>query len=194
MTRSIFAAVLFVGACVPALPAAIGDQCQLTSECDAPLVCRIGACRKECATSRDCAAGLDCVLDNDKLGACQLPREAHCILNSDCPAPLVCGPMDHRCANVCTNDRDCPPGAMCVGGTACVDPDRMPCVYNSDCVAMGMKVCAPDQRCRDECVGDTDCRYGQTCHHLDLADAGVVNFCDFFGSDAGTSPLDAGAD
>lgn len=34
-----------------------GSECELTSDCDAPLVCRIGRCRRECATSRDCAAG-----------------------------------------------------------------------------------------------------------------------------------------
>ena len=178
-------------ACAAPSPLAIGDQCELTSECDAPLVCRLGACRKECSTSRDCAAGLDCVLDQNKLGACQLPHEARCSLNSECPAPLVC--TMGRCTNACTTSRDCPPGATCTGTPlTCVDPDRTPCIYNSDCD--GVKICAPDQRCRPECEVDADCRYGTHCIPFPVDDGGTVNFCAPFSIDMGAGAPDAGTD
>src|SRR5258706_13646012 len=89
-----------------------GVQCELSSECDAPLVCRLGACRRECATTRDCAAPAQCVLDGAHLGACQLETELHCAVNSDCTSPLVCAST--RCTNTCDEDRDCPTGASCV--------------------------------------------------------------------------------
>ena len=35
----------------------IGEQCDLNSDCEAPLVCSFGLCRRQCATIRDCAIG-----------------------------------------------------------------------------------------------------------------------------------------
>jgi hypothetical protein len=184
MTWLLLAFAAGCSACEPVQPLSVGEQCSLNSECDAPLVCRIGACRIECSTSRDCAAGLDCLLDNDDLGACQLPDETRCALASDCPSPLVCNMS--RCTNVCAEDRDCPPGATCMpadmGGTACVDPDRTACLYNTDCE--DDRVCAPDQRCRVECLVDTDCRYRTVCTPR-VTDAGISNFCEPPRPDAG---------
>ncbi len=166
-----------------------GEECELNSECDAPLVCRIGYCRRECSTSRDCAAGIDCVEDNSGYGACQLPRETSCVLDSDCPQSLVCtmGECTNECA--CPDGEpcaDCPPGATCVGRSdgsrACLDPSTRSCVWNSDCAATDNEfVCAFDQRCRIECrAGEEDCRFGDVCVSLTFVegDATVMgNFC-----------------
>ena len=100
----------------------------------APLVCRLGYCRNECATSEDCGAGQSCVLDLDKLGVCQLPTETHCTLATDCPPSLVC--RFEQCVNACETDRDCLGGARCVvdpAGNACLDVGVVPCVFDGDC-------------------------------------------------------------
>jgi hypothetical protein len=180
---------LLLTACIPSpYGLALGEECELNSDCDAPLVCRIGYCRVECSTSRDCAAGLDCLQDNDGLGACQLPAETTCTNDSDCPATLVC--TMGECANgcgACTAPgpcRDCPAGADCVrdddGALGCFDPSTRSCVYSSECGFMGDEfVCAFDGRCRLECRSDCDCRNGEACRTRDFAgenvDGGVVS-------------------
>ncbi|MEM9188896.1 MAG: hypothetical protein AAGF12_06955 [Myxococcota bacterium] len=168
--------------CAPELPEAIGGGCELNSDCEAPLVCRLARCRKECSTSRDCAVGLDCVQDNQTgLGACQLPDELNCVRDSDCAASLVCtmGECTNECG--CTDPtvpcRDCPPGAACVprpgGPPACLDTATDTCVRNSDCEASDTSfVCAPDQRCRVECTGDADCRFGDVCLPVSFVEMG----------------------
>ena len=148
------------------LPTPLGGQCELTSQCDAPLVCRLEYCRKECATSRDCGAGLNCVLDNAGLGACQLPEERRCDRDSDCPSFLVC--RMSQCTNecACMADQpcpDCPPGAECLaqpeGGNACID-SSIACTYASRCPD-GL-VCV-EGRCRPECRSGLDCLDDETC-------------------------------
>ena len=157
--------------CVPPFGIAIGGECELNSDCDPPLVCRIGFCRRECTTSRDCAAGLDCVKADDDLGACQLPMETRCSLDSQCQSPLVC--TMGECTNVCGACtvpgpcRDCPAGAQCIadsdGMLGCFDPSSRTCVYSSECGTEGEFVCAIDGRCRLECLTDCDCRNGEVC-------------------------------
>jgi Cys-rich repeat protein len=184
------------------LPNALGDQCELNSDCDAPLICRFGYCRVECASARDCAAGLDCLYDNMQRGACQLIDEKTCTRNSECPEGLVC--TMGECTNPCgcgigvVPCRDCPPGAACVandeGGTACFDSADDVCVYDSDCEATAMSfICAPDERCRVECRSDADCRNGEACRPatFEEGDAGMVtgDLCIF----VGTGTPDGGA-
>lgn len=140
-----------------------GAQCDLNSDCDAPLVCRLELCRVECATTRDCAAGLQCVLDADGFGACQLPEETRCSRASDCPDPLVCA--NRRCVNMCVMDRDCPPGAHCIEG-GCIDEAIEACVRDSDCSPSPEgepRVCGTDLRCRPGCETDRECRLGTAC-------------------------------
>lgn len=141
-----------------------GEECELNTECVAPLVCRLGRCRIECRAQRDCSAGLDCVRDEDKLGACQLEEEASCTLASECPDILVC--RHGRCTNACEADVDCPPGARCdedeSGMLGCRDVAGRECMLNSDCVDAGL-ICAPDGRCREPCRADRDCRDGAIC-------------------------------
>jgi alpha-tubulin suppressor-like RCC1 family protein len=143
-----------------------GDECELNTECQAPLVCRLEHCRVECRTQRDCAPGLECVRDEQGLGACQLPTETECELTSDCAAGLVC--RFGRCTNECNDDRDCPPGSDCVEepgvGTGCRDQSMDECELASDCEARNpLYICAVDHRCRAECREDWDCRDGMTC-------------------------------
>jgi len=130
--------VVFVAGCATDPRTVIGEQCELTSECEAPLVCRLSRCRRECVSSRDCALGLRCVIaPEDGLGVCLLPDERSCALDSDCPGELAC--LDESCTNQCVPEtdggafsRDCPSGARCLDGN-CVEPDVPLCVYPSDC-------------------------------------------------------------
>jgi alpha-tubulin suppressor-like RCC1 family protein len=141
-------------------PGAVCDA--LNSECDPPLVCRLGRCRVECREVRDCAPGQLCVRDGEGLGACQLDEELECTLDSQCADPLVC--RNSSCTNACNEDRDCPPPLRCVGppgAQSCMDESEQDCVLNSQCRAP--LVCAVDFRCRPECRTDRDCRDGRAC-------------------------------
>jgi hypothetical protein len=150
----------------------IGGQCNLTSECDTPLVCRIGHCRSECATSRDCPVGAQCLV-SEGIGSCQLVEERTCDLDSECTLPLVC--RERGCVSRCEEDRDCPPGARCIerDGTACAgadctceDPAAFACTLASDCRVedpSGALTCGLDARCRLRCRSDRDCLFGGTC-------------------------------
>jgi alpha-tubulin suppressor-like RCC1 family protein len=156
--------VLIASACVEPPKLVLGEQCTLNSECDAPLVCSLTRCRKECATLRDCPVGQVCVLDDREIGVCLLPAETTCALSSACPSPLVC--RGGRCGNECNADRDCVPGAECLPETAgspigvCVDPSGSSCTHPSDCAAP--LVCR-EGRCLDQCRADRDCREGSRC-------------------------------
>lgn len=151
--------------CGGARRSSVGAECELTSECDTPLVCRLAHCRNECATSGDCAAGLSCVLDPIGLGACQLPDERDCALASDCAAPLVC--RFRQCVNECVEDRDCLGGARCTpapeGGGVCIDPSTTSCVSDGECRALMPGTFCLGGRCREECHSDRDCRNDWWC-------------------------------
>lgn len=174
------------------LPGAIGEQCDLNSDCDAPLICRFGHCRVECDSARDCAAGFDCLLDDQKRGACQLEIDLGCALNSDCTAPLIC--TMGECTNACaceatTACRDCAPGAACVtaddGSRACLDTSTTGCVYDSDCPSgPPFEICATDSRCRAACIEDEDCRNGEMCVNTTLGDGSMGPLCIFMGRTA----------
>ena len=45
-----------------------------------------------------------CLLDERRLGACQLDEELTCALQTDCPEPLIC--REESCINSCVLDRD----------------------------------------------------------------------------------------
>ena len=90
-----------------------GSAFVYNSECEAPLVCRSGACVPECRTQRDCPLGTSCILVREGQGACQPEADSMCVLNSDCPEPLVCG-ADSLCRPECLEDRDCPTGRACI--------------------------------------------------------------------------------
>jgi len=146
-------------ACAPARRASLGGECELNSDCDTPLVCRLAYCRKECATSADCAAGLSCVLDPDGLGACQRPAETSCTLATDCPEGLLC--RFNECTNACETDRDCPGGTRCeraAEGLACIDRSERACTYDAECQPELSGERCLGGRCRRECFADRDCR------------------------------------
>src|SRR5580700_10257367 len=49
--------------------------CHQNSDCQAGLLCALGACRVMCATAADCGAGGQCV-DDDDVAVCQYAAEA----------------------------------------------------------------------------------------------------------------------
>jgi hypothetical protein len=83
------------------------DACHQNSDCQAGLLCALGACRAMCQTAADCGAGGQCVDDGD-VAVCQYAAEANtpCNTQADCPAPLACA-SDYRCRNRCTTANDC---------------------------------------------------------------------------------------
>ncbi len=177
--------LLLVVACSGRPALEVGERCELHSECTSPFVCRLSRCRVECRGSRDCDPGLSCVFDDDGLGACQLPHESECTLNSDCPPPLVC--RRGECTNMCERDEHCPAGTRCMadesGEFGCIDPSETACHRNSECPEP--LICAVDGRCREQCIEDRDCRDGRVCVEV----SGAPNVCDWR-ADGG--PEDAG--
>lgn len=153
-----------------------GTQCDLNSDCAAPLICDLGACRNQCNTTRDCALGTACIFGEGGFGVCQLVEETRCALDSECPEELVC--RERQCVNVCVEDRDCPAGARCEE-SACIDRETgLACVSDSGCPAP--QRCALDGRCRIECMSSRECRLGTEC---------VTNQCLASCSAAGECPL-----
>lgn len=190
VARLAYAAILaLVASCSSDPPARLsGESCEINSDCSTPYVCRLAKCRRECATSRDCAAGMNCLLDENHLGACQVPAETNCLLASDCVAGLVCN--NASCTNVCETDADCAAGAQCKTegvntAAACVDTATVACLTNSDCADTRMPdlACARDGQCRAECIirescvdnrgcRNTDCFFEELCEDLDGDGAG----------------------
>lgn len=191
--RQTAAAILACGLVMAAGAACTGDRpklrgtgCELNSECEAPLVCRLGRCRVECRHPvRDCARGLECWFDENGLGGCSLPDEATCALDSDCRDACATGSAcellvckDGRCGRECVDDRDCPDESECkrcpqddasceeetaTGVPTCRAPSL--CVWNHDCPE-GL-ICDEDQVCRVECVVDRDCDYPRLCNEAE---------------------------
>ncbi len=188
---------LLASACAARPELALGNECELATQCAAPLVCRLGHCREECRLNRDCRAGLVCLRDAAGLGACELPEQDRCALSSDCATPLVC--LMGHCSEACARDVDCPAGARCVmdtsGGTGCRDAFMMQCEYNTDCG--NVLICAPDRVCREQCHTDRDCRDGLVCDRTMSPTVCVRGVADA-GMDAamgdGGAPVDATID
>lgn len=192
-------AIVALTACTRPPPIDFGGECELNTDCSAPLVCRLGSCRVECRAQRDCPTGLECVRDELGLGACQLPKETECMLSSECPSPLVC--RFGHCTNECVSNRDCPPGDACQmdenGERGCRPESTIECTLNSDCMTMGL-VCAPDRHCHPPCRTDWDCPDGRrcitdmspsVCAPPERSDGGVDG-----GASDGGVPFDAGFD
>jgi hypothetical protein len=105
-------------------------NCSYDPECLATLVCAWNRCHEPCETSHDCRAGERCmqVRSVDDGGtlvghACQLPDEARCVLNSQCPGVQICG-IDERCRDSCKTAQDCGPSQVCAAHT-CADPGEL---------------------------------------------------------------------
>lgn len=149
-----------------------GEACEINSDCVDPLICSLGACRRQCVDSRDCGAGLTCLMGEASSlgGGCQLEHERMCSLTSECGhSDLVC--QNGTCTTPCLEDRDCPYGAQCTrdeeGVLACYEETTELCVYPSDCPAP--MICGFDQLCRLECLADRDCTRPRTC---------IANLCE----------------
>ena len=101
-----------VWACACSSTTAVPEAgCHLNSDCVSPLICALGACRKECMTAADCisfGAGSSCVNDNNGNAVCQPAAELNmpCDNEGECPAPLACA-SDYRCRNLCSSDAAC---------------------------------------------------------------------------------------
>ena len=178
-------------ACVLALQGCVtrptlGQQCDLNTGCDTPLVCRYGRCRVECADLRDCPVGALCV-EGDPTGSCRLPDEDTCERTSDCADGLVCHAGE--CTIECAEDRDCM-GAQCIDAH-CVDRTMQACVRTSDC-GDGALVCLSG-RCAEPCRQDRDCREGLECAAGQCAPVPFDGGLDA-GTDAGPEPPDGGPD
>jgi hypothetical protein len=131
----VFAALtLFAPACSSSKSPAAGGPCHLNSDCDSPLVCALGACRKECLTAADCISfgpGSSCINDSKGNAVCQPAAELNtpCDQASDCHSPLACA-SDYRCRDLCTTAADCNvdgiTGRLCAsdanGVDYCADP------------------------------------------------------------------------
>jgi alpha-tubulin suppressor-like RCC1 family protein len=189
-----------VAALAMALPCAIGcvspktagSQCDVNSDCEAPLVCRLDRCRQACVRTRDCPPRLACALDAQGRGSCLLEEETRCVQGSDCAGGLVC--RFGRCTNECEDDGDCVPPTRCfqdpeTGAKGCFAGDVEPtaCTRDGDCE--GLQRCFDDGLCRPRCLADRDCGRGEVCRTED----GDLrnNRCVFVGVDAGPG-MDAG--
>lgn len=129
------AALVAVVGCAPRL--SLGTPCASSSDCDEPLVCRLGRCRVECVSQRDCTLGALCLLDGTNQGSCRLPEEVACTSSSTCPAPSMC--IDGACANACTTVAECPANSRCEAGL-----DRLARCVRDDLPAGDAGVDAPD--------------------------------------------------
>jgi alpha-tubulin suppressor-like RCC1 family protein len=120
-------ALLFVLVACEA-PVVPGTPCTLSSDCRAPLACRLGRCRNECRENRDCANGARCLLDQAGLGACSLINDERCGSGgTECPTGLTC--LNDHCVNTCMTTGECPPDGECreapaAGVSFCFAPDR----------------------------------------------------------------------
>lgn len=110
------ALALFALACDGETPRSynLALPCETSIDCTDPLICALGRCHAQCSTSRDCPVGDRCVLSAPGVGVCALPVETQCAAQSDCPAPLTCGP-DGQCRSSCASD------VACLGEQRCVD-------------------------------------------------------------------------
>lgn len=108
--------------------AVAGAVCATSSECAAPLACRLGRCRNECAASRDCPVGARCLLDTAGLGACSIASDDRCESGgTSCATGLTC--IGGRCVNTCTDAAECPTDGECreaagSGISFCFAPER----------------------------------------------------------------------
>lgn len=165
------AVALLLVSCSPRPLLVLGEPCALNTDCAAPLGCRIGVCRRLCVESRDCGAGLRCLIRvGETSGACQLPEEARCAVNSACPAGFSC--VFGTCTLTCVEDVDCTVrGSLCVeeeplgsGIYGCREPLDELCIYDSECPERFS--CAYDGSCQLECVedgSDRDCPNPRVC-------------------------------
>ncbi len=129
-----FAALTLVACSDPAIE--LGAQCDLSSDCSAPLVCRLERCRNACSEDRDCPLGAHCARDKDgardkegapdndgdesgSFGACLLPDEDDCQSDRECPSVLLCS-QDNVCRFPCSDNGGCLDSQSCDQGF-CVD-------------------------------------------------------------------------
>lgn len=100
--------------------------CSFNSDCGPQLICTFGLCHAQCQANGDCMGGGMCLKTTTVSDAgvavsalvCSAPTEAHCVYNSNCVSPLVCG-RDEVCRNQCVADVDCAPTQKCTASGVC---------------------------------------------------------------------------
>ncbi len=152
----------------------LGQPCFIDSDCDGNLICVYQVCNAACEASRDCE-NARCVRGENGFNICQPEEDTPCVLNSDCPEPLVCA-VDGRCRNECIADTDCLAGQTCAADV-CAEPSELDengklpgpsddggegsaCTLQSDCP---VDLLCIDGRCLKECRVDEDCPASGTC-------------------------------
>lgn len=161
-TRSLVL-IAFATACVSgAVP---GAPCSRTSECESPLVCRLGRCRTECVGDRDCPIGARCLFGTETAGSCSLATEDGCT-GSSCAAGLVCTASGCRdaCTDVCRGDFTCVAGACAPVDVDAGVPSASRCASTRDCPIAnacvdedGLSVCQTVCTTAADCTGDVAC-------------------------------------
>lgn len=135
-------------------------RCALDSDCPTGNVCRLGTCTVECVEDRDCPPGAFCNTD-DGDPFCERPEPTGCLYDSECPAPLVCGP-DRRCRFECFQSSECAGGLLCVDNV-CASPDA------GSADAGPVTTCGSDAQCSD----------GVFCNGMELCRPGLAGSDDF---------------
>jgi hypothetical protein len=162
-----------------------GKQCIYTSDCPAPLVCKSGACLKECREDRDCAPGQRCSSDGgcvavendagtggsggsggsggtDAGGDADAGGPPDCLNGTQDPGEtgVDCGGPCGACAtDDCTKSIDCA-SRVCVGkkcqAPSCTDDQQNGTESDVDCGGGTCPKCAPPRGCWTT----TDCLTG----------------------------------
>ena len=129
---------------VGGVPAAEGQPCGCSAECEAGLVCRRGACSAPCELEEECGAR-SCIHRTTETASCQDPildciasggsgPGGACDCNADCGADApICllGSLGDvaidRCVRGCVPDAgDCPAGTQCCGADRVLAPTCLP--------------------------------------------------------------------
>jgi len=119
-----------------------GQPCSFNSECDDPLVCRMGLCAKECLGDRDCPSDETCAGNR-----CKRPDAGGNVSNM---------PDAGNVNNTPDTGGGVPDASTAPDGGA----DASGCSYNSDCPPS--LVCRA-QVCVAECKVNIDCPEGRSC-------------------------------
>ena len=100
---------------------AIIKECQLTTDCKNPFICKQNKCILECTTDANCTLGYAC--SNNKC----VPKP-QCTSNTDCAKNQIC------ISNICTDKPECQSKVDCTGSNKiCSNQKCVECLVSSDC-------------------------------------------------------------
>lgn len=166
--------------------------CGVASDCGASgYVCVSGQCRVgNCVAPSDCALQGQLCLSNACVGCSNtsqcpanqvcdstdsLCHPGNCLATAECGATQVC---TNRFCGACTQDSQCGPGKLCLGGACTIANCRLPsdcAVQGQLCVANTCTACTQTSQCGSgqvcdtglcqagNCVTSADCTNGRLC-------------------------------